>query len=287
MKKCLVFIWLLGLQPLLFAVTDIFLSIQLPVLSREQGCHVLLCNAAAAIPESNRDAAIAESGSQSKATGPQRLARGTINLAVSVNSDTARVGDLIQVDIKAYKDQPEQVIVMTQPPKVSLLGPDGAIESNFLPIAHGQGYSVSIATQGRPSGPYWLHVSYGLTDVAEAPGFRKQLFLIQTSDLTRASTSPRTFALHQNYPNPFNPGTTITFDLPIASRIEIEIFNNLGQSVRKLINAQAGMGTHTVQWDGNDESGNKLGTGIYYCYFRASAQNGTGFENFIKMILIR
>lgn len=74
---------------------------------------------------------------------------------------------------------------------------------------------------------------------------------------------PTRFILHQNYPNPFNPQTTIQFDLPKPCRITVEVFNVVGQRIRLLISDVRGPGVIQVVWDGRDESGELMGSGIY------------------------
>lgn len=248
---------------------------------------LLVSDSAPAMPEWTQSFAATESTPNRKPASYRWTKKGLAALAVAMNSDTARIGELIQVYIQAYRDQPDNTIAFAQPPQISLLRPNGRMESNFQPLAINPGYIVSFDTQGWESGHYWLETTAYLNNLPEAVTYRSGFYLTQTSGLAHTSPSPRTFALHQNHPNPFNQGTTITFDLPVASRIEIKVFNNLGQSVRKLINAYASAGTHTIQWDGNDDFGNKSSTGIYFCHFKASAKNTPGFENFIKMILIR
>ena len=71
------------------------------------------------------------------------------------------------------------------------------------------------------------------------------------------------FELYQNYPNPFNPQTTIEYFLPRASRVKIEIFNILGQKVRTLIDTYLEPGRYRVHWDGTDDRGIKVTSGIY------------------------
>ncbi|RKX18498.1 MAG: hypothetical protein DRP35_09185, partial [Candidatus Zixiibacteriota bacterium] len=74
---------------------------------------------------------------------------------------------------------------------------------------------------------------------------------------------PKSFNLSQNYPNPFNPTTTISFSLPVKSNVEIEIFNLLGQSVKKLINKSISPGSYEIEWDGTNKQGKSVSTGIY------------------------
>jgi len=72
-----------------------------------------------------------------------------------------------------------------------------------------------------------------------------------------------TFALKQNYPNPFNPSTEISFNLDEIADINLSIFNMLGQKVRTLTNGTKPAGVHTLEWDGRDEMGQRVSTGIY------------------------
>lgn len=74
---------------------------------------------------------------------------------------------------------------------------------------------------------------------------------------------PEGYALLQNYPNPFNPSTSITYSIPVAAQVYLEIFNLLGQSVRVVADAREEAGVHTVQWDGRDSAGRILPSGIY------------------------
>jgi hypothetical protein len=70
-------------------------------------------------------------------------------------------------------------------------------------------------------------------------------------------------ALKGNYPNPFNPETTITFDTKGVQPVRIEIYNLKGQLIRTLVNEVKGNGHHTVVWNGRDEYGKAVASGIY------------------------
>ena len=74
---------------------------------------------------------------------------------------------------------------------------------------------------------------------------------------------PTNYALHQNHPNPFNPSTAITYDLPKESLVKLVVYNVLGQKVRRLIEAKQQTGAHTVQWNGLDDYGRRMATGMY------------------------
>jgi photosystem II stability/assembly factor-like uncharacterized protein len=75
---------------------------------------------------------------------------------------------------------------------------------------------------------------------------------------------PREFSLSQNYPNPFNPSTTIGFQMSQRENAQVNIYNSIGQLLRILVNDQREPGTHTVVWDGKDNSGNFVASGSYF-----------------------
>ncbi len=91
---------------------------------------------------------------------------------------------------------------------------------------------------------------------------------------------PKKFALQPNYPNPFNPETTIRYDLPQASKVVLRIYNLLGQEVRTLLNGNQAAGVKSVRWDGHNNSGRPVPSGIYI--YRITAGDFTSAR---KMVL--
>jgi hypothetical protein len=73
------------------------------------------------------------------------------------------------------------------------------------------------------------------------------------------------FTLYQNFPNPFNPSTNIQYLLPSAGVAEINIYDVQGRLVKALLNSQQIEGKHSVLWNGQNESGIQVPTGIYFC----------------------
>jgi hypothetical protein len=94
---------------------------------------------------------------------------------------------------------------------------------------------------------------------------------------------PDEFELDQNYPNPFNPQTTIRFAVPRSSWLTIEIYNSLGQKVRLLTEATFKAGYHEIVWNGLDDAGNRLSSGVYF--YRLSTKGG--FNQVKKLLLMK
>ena len=74
---------------------------------------------------------------------------------------------------------------------------------------------------------------------------------------------PEEFTLEQNYPNPFNPETLIRYQLPRESEVKLSIHNLLGQEIRTLVNGKRDAGFHDVNWNGRDNAGKQVATGLY------------------------
>ena len=110
----------------------------------------------------------------------------------------------------------------------------------------------------------------------------RQHFDIATDITDDNMNLPDQFELAQNYPNPFNPTTTISFSLPTASAVSLEIFNTLGQRVTVLHDGDLTAGEHKIVWDGTDARGSDVASGVYF--YRLSAA-GTHLSR--KMMLLK
>ncbi len=87
-------------------------------------------------------------------------------------------------------------------------------------------------------------------------------FLLDETGLD-TDEQPMSFALHPNHPNPFNPATTINFDLPKAEKLRVLVYNISGQMVRQLISQELSAGHHTLVWNGLNDAGSPVASGIY------------------------
>ena len=88
-------------------------------------------------------------------------------------------------------------------------------------------------------------------------------------------------ALYDNFPNPFNPITTIKYSLKEDKYIELVIYNSLGQEIRTLVNTYIEAGMHTVKWDGKNNNGQKVSSGLYV--YRLQAGNFTKTKRMLML----
>ncbi len=99
---------------------------------------------------------------------------------------------------------------------------------------------------------------------------------------THNSPVPESFELAQSFPNPFNAGTTIRFTLPTAGPVELAVFNLAGQKVTTLLLGPRQAGQYSLQWDGKNDNGRSLASGVYLYKLQAGGQAETR-----KLLLLR
>ncbi len=80
-----------------------------------------------------------------------------------------------------------------------------------------------------------------------------------------AKAAPSGFAVSQNYPNPFNPATEFSIDLPSQAHVSLVVYNLAGQKVKTLVDGYMDAGVHTITWDGTNDRGEAVSSGIYFC----------------------
>ncbi|KAA3617501.1 MAG: T9SS C-terminal target domain-containing protein [Calditrichaeota bacterium] len=108
------------------------------------------------------------------------------------------------------------------------------------------------------------------------------LIVYEYAEITSIShnsySNPESFKLNQNYPNPFNPTTTIEYQLPKTSKIQLSIYNLLGQKVATLVNKKQSAGKYSVEWDATGFS-----SGLYFY----KLETGSGFEQTRKLVVLK
>lgn len=126
------------------------------------------------------------------------------------------------------------------------------------------------------------------TRVGPALGWFIDNIEIKTGELVtslaeeKLGVAPSGYRLADNYPNPFNPETTIEYEIPISGSIRLEIYNMLGQKIKTLIDQNQMAGVHRAIWNGKNEFGEAVASGIYL--YRIQSNNFTATK---RMLLIR
>ena len=94
--------------------------------------------------------------------------------------------------------------------------------------------------------------------------------------------TPPAFHLHQNHPNPFNPSTAISYELETAAHVQLAIYDVHGVLVRTLVDGPRFPGGETVSWNGTDDGGNAVATGVYFYRLEVAGQAETR-----RMVLLK
>jgi hypothetical protein len=105
---------------------------------------------------------------------------------------------------------------------------------------------------------------------------------VVTLGALNVETTPTEFALLQNYPNPFNPETTIKYNLAEAANVQLRIYNIVGQVVRTLVGDRQAAGRYQVRWNGTDDRGVAVSSGIYFYQISAGK-----FQDVKRLMLLK
>jgi hypothetical protein len=222
------------------------------------------------------------------------ISNARIHSVSSDEPDDALLGDgitfndiVIAGDCQSVQLRAERVWVL------GLLG-NGRVYTINLAVADPSGnvatasYKVSVPTSldqaavdDGPDHTVLGNCAAGSTPALTANNGDQEVVDIERKDTAKAY-QPEGYALLQNYPNPFNPEKEIRFELPEASHIVVRIFTLSGQEIRTLVNGQYEAGYHTVRWNGRDNNGSPLASGVYLYQLAAGE-----FSQVKKMSLLR
>ncbi|MDY0150656.1 MAG: FlgD immunoglobulin-like domain containing protein [Candidatus Cloacimonas sp.] len=165
----------------------------------------------------------------------------------------------------------------------------GGDDDGYLPE---QGLSFSLALKSDGSVVAWGNNAWGQCNVPQrndyvaisaGSNFSVALVTNNPSGIEDDSLSPVALSTISIYPNPFYTSTTISYALNKPSKyVELGIYNIRGQLVRKLVNEPLTSGQHTAIWDGKDDKGNTLATGMYLCRISSAGKQETH-----KMLLMK
>jgi hypothetical protein len=159
-----------------------------------------------------------------------------------------------------------------------------------LPITIQPGTSVSVPVTFAPShsGYYQAVINfrvYSSFNNAQQLIARQVQLTGTTSDIRGVeapSPKPKAFTLLQNYPNPFNPSTAISYAVPKTSTVYVRVYDILGRLVKTLVNAQLSPGNYATVWNGMNDEGQRVGSGIYFYTLEAGS-----FRTMKKMLLLK
>jgi hypothetical protein len=157
------------------------------------------------------------------------------------------------------------------------------VEDEYIHIADmfiGEQFSGTVTLGFKVKGSY-DELSFEIPNGSVFTGENYEEMGINSVESTY-KVAPSVYALSKNYPNPFNPTTTIDYSIPQAGNVELVIYNTAGQKIRTLINQMQDASFYKVVWDGRDESGQSVASGIYF--YRLVAGN---FSKIEKMTLIK
>lgn len=131
------------------------------------------------------------------------------------------------------------------------------------------------------NGRAWDNNGTGWTTWNETYFMRAKLQTV-TSVVEIDSRIPKEFLLEQNYPNPFNPSTTIRYSLPEGRDVYVAIYDVAGRKITELVNNYQTAGSYEVTWNGKDDAGNSVASGVYFSTLKAGSVVQTR-----KMMLMR
>ena len=108
----------------------------------------------------------------------------------------------------------------------------------------------------------------------------EQKFIEQHTD--GIPMTPLVYGLEQNFPNPWNPSTTIRYTVARSGMVELDVFTVLGQKIKTLVQRQQALGVYAEQWDGKDDSGMEVSSGVYFYRLTTPA-----YVQSKRMVLVR
>ncbi|RME27425.1 MAG: T9SS C-terminal target domain-containing protein [Candidatus Zixiibacteriota bacterium] len=201
-------------------------------------------------------------------SSPSPKTAGAARSASEVHSVTADDGLLIDYTSPVMVGGARLEVTLDHPAGVedfSLLQSGMTMDVGIQDSIHATVLVYSWDNSAMPSGDQSLFEVRGVTrvtiDSVELADSEGNLMLLTASQA--GDNLPVGYTLEQNYPNPFNPETMIDFTLPRTGKVNLSIYNVLGQNVATLVNEELPAGYHQVRWDGRDQSGHPVASGVY------------------------
>jgi hypothetical protein len=149
------------------------------------------------------------------------------------------------------------------------------------------GYWVEASTECNDQ--WWDHASsmleatvVSVTMPGNVPNINFNVPSAVEDELDPETSRPESFELEQNYPNPFNPGTEIRYSLRRSGQVTLEVYNLLGQKIRTLVNGYQRSGSYSLQWNGMNQQGMTVSSGVYFCRLLVDGSSQTK-----RMVLLK
>lgn len=153
---------------------------------------------------------------------------------------------------------------------------------------------AGVRTEDGSKGWKSVYLGFGFESINNSAGLRDTLLtrIFEWFDAVTGIGEPNTdisdllpasFELFQNFPNPFNPSTTIRFAVPERSEIRLIVYNSLGQKIRLLTRENYAPGYYEVEWDGRDDFGSSVASGVYL--YKLISENGISQAR--KLLLLK
>jgi len=182
---------------------------------------------------------------------------GKISVNVAFTPDNPKVGDTVQLAVSVHGEVWNPTL-----PSVWLTKPNGE-KLQITDLTQTQTYPptwiASVPTADFCDGMVYFDISVSNVN------YRASFYLRNQSGVAQPQPAqPSQFRLYQNQPNPFNPATVIRFDLPKSEQVTLTIFDLQGRLVRMLTTGSFNTGTNSLLWDGKDNNGRQMSSGVYY-----------------------
>jgi len=143
-------------------------------------------------------------------------------------------------------------------------------------------YYMDQAGISKATGTWDIWASDGVSNVWSANGPFELTIDASGLSVENGGFLPDQFQLHANFPNPFNPTTSIKYDLPKDASVSLMIYDITGREIRHLVNETQNAGFKAIMWDGTNNYGQQVGTGMYLYQIKAGS-----FVQTRKMILMK
>jgi hypothetical protein len=148
--------------------------------------------------------------------------------------------------------------------------------------SYGVGDWYVLDLHGYPGGPFDVWIDLDYEDICYMP-YSSEEGLVLDKEITDSETPLiASFTLLQNYPNPFNPNTNIRYEIPAACHVRLKIYDVAGRLVETFVDRNEPSGRYIIPWDGRDDAGRKMASGIYFYRLQAGS-----FTDTKRMVQIR